>query len=106
MKTSFTPGPWHRNIKPASSYPIIFAGRNTHVAQVITRGLSIEEQEANTSLIASAPDLLEALRETERELSFSTLGAFNNLSRIKDSPAKAAIVAARAAIARATGKEL
>jgi hypothetical protein len=55
-----TPGPWHRNIKPTSKFPIVFAGRNTHVAQVLTRGLSDEESEANCDLIAGAPALLEA----------------------------------------------
>lgn len=53
-----TPGPWHRNIKPASRYPVVFAGRNTHVAQVATRGLSDDEIEANCDLITAAPDLL------------------------------------------------
>lgn len=62
METKYTPGPWHRNIAPAAKYPIIFAGRNTHVAQVKTQGLSEAEQEANADLIAAAPDLAEALR--------------------------------------------
>lgn len=55
-----TPGPWHRNIKPASHYPVVFAGRNTHVAQVLyTRSeMSEQEIEANCDLIAAAPDLL------------------------------------------------
>ena len=55
-----TPGPWHRNIKPASHYPVIFAGRNTHVA-VVERRPNAEENEANCNLIAAAPGLLEAL---------------------------------------------
>ena len=56
-----TPGPWNRNIKPASRYPTVFAGRNTHVAMVVARGLPEEEIEANCNLIAAAPDLLAAL---------------------------------------------
>lgn len=60
MKTKHTQGRWGRNIKPASKYPIIFAGRNTHVAQVITSGISTEEAEANADLIAAAPELLTA----------------------------------------------
>lgn len=52
-----TKGPWSRNIRPASQYPVIFAGRNTHVAQVLNRGsLSAEELEANTDFIALARD--------------------------------------------------
>lgn len=59
--TKHTKGPWHRNIKPASKYPIVFAGRNTHVAQVCTQGLSADEIEADINLITAAPELLEAL---------------------------------------------
>ncbi len=62
MKTQNTPGPWSRNIKPASKYPTVFAGRNTHVAVACTRGLSEAEIEGNVSLIASAPKLLDALQ--------------------------------------------
>jgi hypothetical protein len=57
-----TKGPWHRNIKPATKYSVVFAGRNTHVARVIVDGLTPEEVEANINLIAAAPDLLEALQ--------------------------------------------
>lgn len=58
-----TPGSWGRNIAPASKYPIIYAGRNTHVARVLSEGLSLEEIEGNANLIAAAPDLLAALEE-------------------------------------------
>ena len=57
-----TPGPWHRNITPATKYNTIFAGRNTHVARLAVDGLSADEVEANCNLIAAAPDLLAALR--------------------------------------------
>ena len=57
-----TPGPWSRNIKPASKYCTIFAGQSTHVAVVCTQGLTEDEIEANTDLIAAAPDLLAALK--------------------------------------------
>lgn len=53
-----TEGPWSRNIKPASRYPVVFAGRNTHVAVVTTRGLTEEEIEGNINLIANAPTTL------------------------------------------------
>ena len=56
-----TPGPWHRNIKPVSRYPVIFAGRNTHIASVESRNLPEDEAEANCRLITAAPDLLAAL---------------------------------------------
>lgn len=61
--TKHTQGGWNRNIKPASKYNVIYAGRNTHVAALKTDGLSKEEIEANCNLIAAAPDLLEALKE-------------------------------------------
>lgn len=57
-----TPGPWHRNIPPASKYNTIFAGRNTHVCSLDRAGKSESEIEANAYLIAAAPDLLAALR--------------------------------------------
>jgi len=63
-----TKGPWYRNIKPAAKYPTIFAGRNTHVAQVTTVGLSPEEIEANCNLIMAAPELLDALVSLRKEL--------------------------------------
>jgi hypothetical protein len=56
-----TKGPWGRNIAPAWKYPIIFAGRSTHVAKIITDELPESEQEANACLIAAAPELLSAL---------------------------------------------
>lgn len=78
-----TPGGWSRNIKPASKYPIIFAGRNTHVAQVCTSGLTESEVEANCALIAAAPALLAenerlraALKVAEKYLSKAVSDGF------------------------------
>lgn len=56
-----TPGGWGRNIPPATKYPVIYAGRNTHVA-IVKTDLPPEEVEANANLIAAAPDLLAALK--------------------------------------------
>ena len=47
MTLKQTPSGLDRSIHPVSKYPILFAGRNTHVAQGITRSLSTEEAEAN-----------------------------------------------------------
>lgn len=69
MSAKHTPGPWHRNIKPASKYNVVFAGRNTHVAAVKTEGLSEAEIEANMDLIAAAPELLDALQAIVAECS-------------------------------------
>lgn len=57
---SYTPGPWHRNIQANGKYPIVFSGRNQHVAQACQQKDGAET-EANISLIAAAPDLLAAL---------------------------------------------
>lgn len=84
-----TQGPWSRNIKPASKYNTIFAGRNTHVAHLSTAGLSEEEIESNANLIVAAPDMLLAL-----EL------ALQNLIYPRTHPA---VSAALAAIAKAKG---
>lgn len=59
-----TPGPWHRNIPPATKYNTVFAGRNTHIAHLNRIGLSPEEVEANCNLIAAAPEMLEAAKRT------------------------------------------
>lgn len=59
MTSSHTKGGWNRNIKPASKYPTIFAGRCTHVAYIATRGITDEEAEGNINLIVAAPDLLD-----------------------------------------------
>ena len=64
--SNHTPGPWHRNIESDGRYPVIYAGRNTHVASAKGHGVLPPEQiEANISLIAAAPELLEALVEAE-----------------------------------------
>lgn len=60
-ETKHTPGPWHRNIKPATHYNTIFAGRNTHVTRLAVEGKSEEEVEANCALIVAAPELLACL---------------------------------------------
>lgn len=54
MKAQHTATPWHRNIKPATKYPVIFAGQSTHIAQVVARGLPDEEVEANLEFIVRA----------------------------------------------------
>lgn len=64
-----TSGRWHRNVPPATKYNTIWAGRNTHVARVVTDGgLTPEEVEANCALIAAAPKLLSALHTLEKSV--------------------------------------
>lgn len=61
MSAKHTPGPWHRNIRADGKYPVVFAGRNTHVATV-SQQKSGDETESNIDLIAAAPDLLAMLK--------------------------------------------
>ncbi|HBD35945.1 hypothetical protein [Cupriavidus sp. UBA2534] len=61
MIAKHTPGPWHRNIRPASKYPVVWAGRNKHVLAVKTIGLTDDEIEGNITLAAAAPDMFDAL---------------------------------------------
>ncbi|HYG84547.1 MAG TPA: hypothetical protein VD907_06765 [Verrucomicrobiae bacterium] len=68
MEKKHTPGPWHRNVPPATKYPTIFSGINTHVSRVVVDGLSPEEVDANASLIACAPEMLEMLNQLAEEL--------------------------------------
>lgn len=92
-----TPGPWHRNIPPASKYPTIFAGRNTHVAAVVRgRNLSDAEMEANCDLIAAAPDLLAAAKKVLADLNSriaaapdSAVPVYNGIADLAAAVAKA-----------------
>jgi hypothetical protein len=86
--TNITPGGWARNIKPATKYSTVYAGRNTHVCYMATTGLPPGEVEANINLIAAAPDLLAALEGVLRVADRQT----------------AEFEAARAAIAKAKGE--
>jgi hypothetical protein len=64
MKGQHSPGPWHRNIPPATKYVTIYRGRNTHVCDVIpSRSISPEEAEANLTMIAAGPTMLAALKD-------------------------------------------
>lgn len=62
-----TPGPWHRNIRANGKYPVVFAGRNTHVA-LVQQAKTPDETEANIDLVAAAPELLEALERAARTI--------------------------------------
>jgi hypothetical protein len=88
-----TPGPWGRNIKPGRKYPVIFSGRNTHVALAIGGTLPDSEIEANIDLIAAAPCLLSAL-ELISEIPGGTVGSALTLAK----------ETARAALAKARGQ--
>lgn len=103
LRHTHTPGPWSRNIPPAAKYPVIFAGRNTHVAMVITNCVSADEAEANCNLIAAAPALLSALQETIDSLVKHLELVYHNKPGSAYIDEHPSVVAARAVIAKATG---
>ncbi len=98
MSGQHTPGPWHRNIPPATKYNTVWSGRNTHVAHV-KADLAPEEVEANICLIAAAPDLLLTLAEIAAKADLAA-NACDNEGRASGFRILAAD--ARAAIAKAT----
>lgn len=99
MITKHTPGPWHRNIRPAAKYPVVWSGRNKHVLAIKTVGLSQQEIEANMDLATAAPDLLAALQAEEEWRARDAAGALDPEWNYE------VMVGAkrRAAIAKATG---
>lgn len=102
-KATHTPGPWHRNIRAGGKYPVVFAGRNQHVAQVVQQA-DPAETEANIDLIAAAPELLAALQKIERGGVAVRIDAALNECPINPDVLQAIIDDARAAIAKATGE--
>lgn len=58
-KAGYTKGEWQRNIRAGGKYPVVYAGRNQHIATV-SQQTDPEETEANIDLISAAPSLVEA----------------------------------------------
>lgn len=95
-----TPGPWQRNIPPATKYTTVFVGRNTHIMDVLpSRGIPADQAEANLNLVVAAPDMLEALRLALADKAEQYRDTFD--SRMDVDPTVAAI---RDAIAKAEGR--
>jgi hypothetical protein len=86
-----TPGPWQRNIRASGKYPVIYAGRNTHILTVCQQS-NPQETEANIDLACAAPELLEALK-----------WALDQINDDLDPDHQAALEAAHAVVAKATG---
>jgi len=60
--SAHTPGPWHvRGPARTSGWGVCIVGGLTYVARI--PGRASARKEANTRLIAAAPELLDALRE-------------------------------------------
>ena len=88
MTSKHTPGPWKRNIPPATKYPTVFAGRNAHICYLTPLAMTNEEAEANINLIAAAPAMYEALKEA-KEVIANLHPGFEVYQKILDAIAKA-----------------
>jgi|LakMenEpi03Aug12_release.lakeMendotaPanAssembly.Ray.scaffolds.fasta_scaffold654476_2 hypothetical protein len=103
MKTEHTPGPWWTYKKPGHTNS--FVGSSTHDVAEVPHAGGEDTQASNARLIASAPELLDSLRECERVIRWA---AQRSAGRVR-----ADIVGgwlhqaeqARAAIARAEGQK-
>jgi len=96
MNAAHTPGPWavrqwHDNISDTTGFTVV--GPDGAMLPESEMSGDIEEAEANATLKAAAPELLEALRALE--LLFAPLA--------RDSTQKGWIYTARDVIAKATG---
>jgi len=100
MKTTHTPGPWIACKGDAGQHINIECKRAGNDCQPIAT-LKGPDKEANARLIASAPELLEALEglldQIENGMPFT--GSKKDMER-------ASVEQARAAIAKATGNEV
>lgn len=56
-----TPGPWQRNIKPATRYPTVFSGRNNHVLYMAAEGKTEAQVEADIDFVIRARTALPIL---------------------------------------------
>jgi hypothetical protein len=76
MKTKHTKGEWH--VTPNGEYVGTLGQGKTGVCMILMKGR--EEGQANAKLIASAPELLEALLAVQKDLEqFSLLPSTENL---------------------------
>jgi hypothetical protein len=106
MSAQHTPGPWTVRSYPAYGYGITAedSPQARHSFAVVhfadtQRGRTTERAKADARLIAAAPELLEALAALMKGSEYSGDGRWGRIVM----PSDAAMTAARAAIAKATG---
>lgn len=101
MKTQHTPGPW-----VAVDLPTAVAIKS-HMGNVanIQRGSMRDRQQANARLIASAPDLLDALKDLAQSIVWKEFGECRGFTEEMPLPIITAVEKARAAISKATGEQ-
>lgn len=102
MDAKYTPGPWMKSTHGGISKYSIWSSSGQHIADTnTTKSIGFERCAANASLIAAAPDLLEALRKYELPIDINNIA----LSCIEfGSIAVERELQRRAAIAKATGE--
>lgn len=100
---SYTKGPWSisRRSKSTELKDIFISAGGEYVARVVVpyTSKSIEEYEANASLIAAAPDLLEALKDSRWHIA-NIVGPSGGQAHERN-----ALIKIDAAIAKATRAE-
>lgn len=108
MSAKHTPGPWSLgatqivvSIGGFAVHAIPISGSGSAIGCVyagsVGRPRSVEVEYANAALIAAAPDMLAALRDCVFNLT--------SAERMTDPLTRAAVAAANAAIAKATGEQ-
>lgn len=105
-----TPGPWHVGVKPG---PIIYDDAyGSQIARMDNPfGQTDEENLANAHLIASAPDLLEALKEAHGQLEADILvkenfPVKNELDRLLRNESRRLLNKWQSIIAKAEGRAI
>ena len=104
MRTAHTPGPWRSD----SPYVSVAAGERRKIVADCDQSFSDDECEANTWLIAAAPELLAALEavllfHSGREWDATARREWLRLVGAPDATTKVLCDVARSAIAKARG---
>ena len=98
MKAQHTPGPWTVHAQASANNYVALVDNNWMAAIQFNGELMVAKQDANAALIAAAPDLLEALKESYKYISGGS-EAQHGLAF------QALFDQVRAAIFKATGEE-
>jgi hypothetical protein len=98
--TQYTPGPWHIGVRQPSSDKFIYGPQGSEVADCDRQTNFPHENLANARLIATAPELLAALREAREWL----VGTIELAQLPESSPCGQIALQCEAAIAKAEGR--
>ena len=108
MKTQHTSGPWtHEGLGDITGIENDLANGCVGKFDVASVYLRIVpgKTEANARLIASAPDLLAALKDLAQSIVWKEFGEYRGFTEEMPLPIITAVENARAAIAKATGEQ-